>query len=347
MSAQLLPSPRRGRPGMMRIVTISIIAFVCIACSLSFEITWLRDRREARAVAWADERVLRALDAARLDMAEKHWNEAIRRLETSLDERRSNHREEVRSLLEEACRSRTEALLEGAYAALEHRRIADGRKLLDEYLAHPQASDRARAERLRDELQGALSDDEAAKLLARLSDEALTVFVQRGQLTLDDCQTSPVVQALFLQTLKRNVAKEIKKREAQREVARSNEERRVVERKRQRERLRASPAFRSLAAYLARTVDEAREQRMRAREREAELSLLFDELCLQDETERQRFRADLLDRQTPTVTREQVERRRDECKRAFRDAADSTSADQGVFDRLVDEIVDEFWRTLP
>jgi hypothetical protein len=338
-------SPSHGFNRSMKMKAIFIIVFALLAASLGVEISWLHQRREGRAVAWANQRILQEIAAARVDMAERHWNKAVDRLERALDEAYASNRDALYPVMEEAKRGQAETLLQGAEIALAHQKEADAQKLLGDYLAHPQASHRERAEQLRDELKRALSDDEALRFLARLSDEALTVFVERGQLTQDDGLHTNAAHLLFSETLRKNTAKELQRRQAQREVARLTEERRAAERERRRDRLKQTSAFRSLSAFLARMEDQVRAQRLQMEQREQELSRLFEILEVRDTAEQQRFRADLLDGESPVAIREQVERRRGECKRAFHNAPESTPADRELFDLLVDETVDHFLKT--
>src|SRR5262249_40516200 len=151
----------------------------------------------------------------------------------------------------------------------------DALRLLRVYLAHPQAGHLDRARLLRDELERALSDDEAAQLLSALSDEGLAVFAERGQLTVDDGMHTTATRAIFQQTLKRNVAVEWRKREAQHEVARLAAERRATERAGRIARLRDTPAFHSLSTFLAQTQEQLRDQQQLASQQDLEFRKLF------------------------------------------------------------------------
>jgi hypothetical protein len=311
------------------------------------ECSWLRQRQQARRIAWANEHVQQKIGEARVRMTEQRWDEAIRQLEDALDVEAATNREEVRLVLEEARRGQAESMLEAAKIALAHGQTDDILRLLRAYLASPQPEHPDRARILRDDLERALSDDEAAHLLERLSDEALTVFAQKGQLAVDDGLQTTAARTIFHETMRRNVAKEVRKREARREVARLTEERRAAERAQRIARLRATPAFHSLTAFLARGREQIRAQQELAQRQEAELNELFQQFGVNDAKEKQQFLANLLGGDAPASILEQLERKRAEVKRAFHDAPEFQAADQELFNQLVEQEVDSFLKTLP
>ena len=323
-----------------------IVTLVLAALTIAAECTWLRGRQQAQRIACANGQVEEKIAAARVHLREQHWNDAIRMLEDALDLEGATNRDAVNPVLEEARRGQAETLLDAAGVALAHRHTNDALRLLRAYLAHPQAGNLDRARLLRDDLERALSDDEAARLLALLSDEALTVFAEQGQLTADDGLHTMAAHALFQQTLRRNIAKEMRKREAQREVARMTAERRAAERAQRIAHLRNKPAFHSLSSFLAQTRQQLRDQQQLAAQQETELRRLFQALGVNDAAEQEQIRADLLDRPTPAAIREQIERKRAEVKRAYRKEPEFNRADAELFDQLVDREVDEFLKIL-
>ncbi|MGH7172366.1 MAG: hypothetical protein ACRELF_02200 [Gemmataceae bacterium] len=341
----LSPSVPHRRPGIswkIVVVTTALALLLIVA-----ECAWLRHRRRLRHVASANEQVQAKIAAARVNVAEQHWDKAIRQLEDALDVEAATNRDEVRRVLDEARRGQAESMLEAAGLAVAHRQTDDALHLLRAYLASPRAEHHDRARLLRDDLERALSDDAAAHLLARLSDEALTVFVEKGQLTEDDGLHTAATRGMFQETLRRNVAKEVRQREARREVARLTEERRAAEREGRIARLRATPAFQTLTAYLARTLEQSREQQQLAQRKEAELGELFQQLGVNDAAEQEKFRADFLGTDAPTNFREQVERKRVEIKHAYRNAPEFQAADRELFKQLVDQEVGTFLKMLP
>jgi hypothetical protein len=328
-------------------VRIHAPTLVLAALLILVECAWLQGRRQAQRIAWANEQVEQKIAAARLQLHKQHWNDAIRELEDARDVEGATNGNLIDPVWEEARRGQAEALLDAVGIALTHRHPGDALRLLRAYLAHPQAGRLDRARLLFDELERALSDDEAAQLLATLSDEALTVFVEKGQLTVEDGPHTETIRAFFQETLRRNVAKEMRKREAQREVARLTEEHRAADRTRRIARLRNSPAFHSLSTFLAQTQEQFREQQQLASRQEAELENLFRGLGVKDAAEQEQIRTDLLDRQTPSRIREQIERKRAELKRAYRNDTQFHRADGELFDQLVDQEVDKFLKMLP
>jgi hypothetical protein len=328
----------------LRIVILIVVFAVLL---ILVECTWLQRRRQAQRIAWANAQVEQKVAAARIHLQEQHWNEAIRELEDALDVEGATNGNIVDPVLEKARRGQAEALLDAASIALAHRRPDDALRLLRAYLAHPQAGRLDRACLLRDDLERALSDDEAMRLLMRLSDEALTLFAEKGQLTVDDGLHTEATRLFFQETLRRNVAKERQKRQAQREVARLSEERRAAEQARRIARLRKAPAFHSLSTFLAQMQEQLRDQQLRALRQKAELERLFQILGVNDAVEQEQIRADLLDRQTPADIREQIERKRTEVKHTYRDDPQFHRANGALFDQLVDQEVDKFLKMLP
>lgn len=336
------PQPRSWIPWKILVITMALAGLLIVV-----ECFWLRGHQQARKIAWANAQVQDQIAAARLGMSEQHWADAIRKLEDALDVEIATNREEARHVLAEARRGQAESMLEAAGIALAHRQTDDALRLLRSYLALPQAEHLDRARSMRDDIERALSDDEAVRLLERLSDEALTVLHDKGQLTEDDGLHTAAAHAIFLDTLRRNTAREVRKREARREVARLTEERRAAEKARRIARLRATPAFHALTAFLARTLEQSRAQEQIAQRQEAELGELFQQLGVKDAAEQQQFRADFLSSDERPNIREQVERKCAEVKRAFRDSAEAQAADRELFDQLVDQEVEAFVKMLP
>jgi hypothetical protein len=190
---------------------------------------------------------------------------------------------------------------------------------------------------LRDDLTRAVSDDEAAHLLARLSDDALSVFEKRGQLVEEDGLHTATAREIFKDTLQRNLVRELRKREARREMERLATERRAVEHARRIAQLRDTPAFRELSAFIARTQQQARDQQ------ETDLGQLFQQLGVKDPAEQAKIRADL---QGDKESASAVDRKRAEVKRAFRASPRFNAADAELFDQLVDQELDKLLKTL-
>lgn len=338
-SARVLP---HSAPWKILLITITLAGVL-----IGVEFVWLRGRQEARTTAWANEQVREKIDVARAYLAEQHWDEAIRHLEDALAEEQATNRAEVHPVLEEAHRGQAETMLEAAGVAARHKNTADALRLLHAYLTHPQATHLDRARQLRDELERALSDEEAARLLAQLSDEVLTLFAEQRQLTESDGLHTAAAHAVFVDTLRRNVPHELQKRAARREVARLSEERRAAERTRRIARLRDTPSFQSLIAFLEQTREEFRTQHQLGQRQEQELGELFQELGVNDAAEKERFRSDLLGRESLVDFRTIVERKRAESKRTYRNSTDFQAADQELFDQLVDQEVDKLLKMLP
>lgn len=337
-----LPQSVRFRMPWKRVA----IALLLAALAIGAEYHWLRGQQQAQRIAWANEQVENKIAAARVLLIGQHWNEAIRELEDALDIEGAANRDAVHPVLAEARRGQAEALLDAAGIALARRRPNDALRLLRAYLTHPQAGDLERARKLREELERAISDDAAMRFLAGLSDETIIVFAEQGQLTVDDGMKTILTRSLFQQTLRRNLASELRKRQSQREVARLTTARRAADRAKRIAHLRDTPVFRSLSAFLARMQEQMREQQQLAAQQDAELRGLFQGLGVTDISEQEQIRADLLDRQTPADLREQIERKRGEVKHAYRKEPDFDRSNAELFDQLVDQEVDMFLKML-
>lgn len=327
-----------------KLVVVTLAVAVLL---VAVEFVWLRNRQEAQHIAQANGQVERKIATARAHMREQHWNEAIHELEDALDVEGATNRDAVDPVLEEARRSQAETLLDAAGIALAHKHPDDALQLLRLYLAHPQAGHLHGARRMRDDLERALSDEEAARLLARLSDEALTILSDQGELTVDDGLQTEAAHPLFQETLRRNMANEIRKRAAQREVTRLTAERRAAERARRIAHLRASPAFHSLSSFLVQTLQLYRDRQRLAAQQEAELRVLFRQLGVKNAAEQKQIRDDLLDHPTTAGIREQIERKRAAVKRAYRNESTFNHADAELFDQFVDYEVDRLLKMLP
>ena len=339
-AANVPPSPRSPR----RAWIISATAALAVAL-IATEYLWLRARREAWKTAVANERVAEQIATARARMAAQHWDEAIRHLEDALAVDQATNRDEAHPLLEEARREQADSLLDAAGLALAHKDSDGALHLLRAYLAHPQATKLDRARLLRDDLDRAVSDDEATRLLAHLSDDALNLFAKRGQLTEADGIHTTAAREIFKDTLRRNLTREVRKREARREIERLADQRRADERVQRIAQLRETPAFRDLSTFITQMREQSRDREETARRREAELKQLFDQLKVNDPAEQAEIRADLLGKDKRAAPAA-VERKRTEIKRAYRASPQFNAADGELFDRLVDEELDKLLKML-
>jgi hypothetical protein len=326
-----------------------IILFLCVATPiiLRAEFTWLRARQQARSVAWANDTVTEKIALARAHLAEQKWNEAIRQLEDALAVDQASNREEARSLLEEVQRGQAESLLKMAREALARQQTENAHHWLEAYLAHSHAQNVEEARLLRADLERAVSDEEAARVLARLSDAELSVFQKDGHLTVRDGLHSLATRAIFQQTLRRNVPRELKQRQAQREADRLARQLHAAEHARHVARLRQTRAFQSLTAFVSQTLSLTSAQQQATRQQEVELQVLFAELNVNDPAERAEIRANLTGGDDRLSPRQSAERKRTEVKRAYRDSDEFASADRALFDQLVDEEVDRLLKLLP
>jgi hypothetical protein len=314
------------------------------------EFSYLRlrqiSREEARAVASANDLVAAKIETARAHIALQHWDQAIRHLEDALALEWATNRDEARSLLEQAQKGQADALLDAAGTAIAHKDSLAALRLLHAYLAHPRAGKPDRAESLCEELEYAASDEEAARRLEHLSDDALALFQESGLLTEETSIRTAAVQEIFKETLRRNLGKELERRQAKCEAERRAAERRAAERARQTARLRNTPTFRALSAFISQTLVQARDRRELARRQEAALLQLFQQLGVSDPDEQAKVRANLMDGDGLNGIAESVDHQRTEIKRAYRASPEFDEADRGLFDELVDQELDNLLKVL-
>ena len=328
----LQPTPRaRLRPSR-----ISVIVLLLVVSLLAAEYVWLSGRQEAWVIARANERVEAKIETARAHLVAQHWDAAIRHLTDALAVERATNRDEARLLLDQAHRGQADALLEAAKLAIARRDSADALRLLRAYAVHPQATELARARLLRDELRRATDNEEAARLLARLSDDALALCAQQGQLTEDGEWHSEGIREIFKDTVNRRLPHELKRRQAKQDFERRTAERRAAERERQIARLRDTPIFRAVVTFAAQTRDTYREQQQLSQRQETELRQLFQQLGVKDPQEQAAIRADLTGGEGVAALRKSIERKRAEFKQAFRAALECKDGDGPLFDQLVD-----------
>jgi hypothetical protein len=337
-------SRHAARTWALRISILLGIAF------LIGEFSYLRSRQisreEARAIASANELVAAQTETARAHIALQHWDQAIHHLKDALAQEWATNRDEARSLLEQAQKGQADALFDAAGIAIAHKDASAALRLLRAYLAHSRASKTERAETLCEEIVFATSDEEAARRLEHLSDDALALFQERGHLAEDDGIRTVGVREIFKETLRRNLGRELEKRQARREAARRAAQRRAVERGLQVARLRNTPTFRALTAFIHHTLTQARERQELARRQEAALTQLFQQLGVNDANEQVKLRTDLMDGADLNLMVESVDRQRAEIKRAYRASPEFEEPNREFFDHLVDQELDDLLKAL-
>lgn len=299
-----------------------------IACSalvavgllvLAAECWALHRRHQAQVAAAADAGVADRVEAAGAHLERREWDEAARLLEEALAVPHATATEEARRLLLRARRGQAAILLEGARAAAGANDVPRALELLAAYLAHPEADDKDSATRLQAALNAALSDTEAVRCLACLSDPALAGLA-RGD--APEGPVDPAVRDLFADTLRRHLPQELARR-SQLRAARARRE----------EQLRRSPAFRELARFVRAELRERKGREELARKQARALALLPAQLKVTDPAELERLRAG----GEREELQARVARKRAEARRAFRREPGHDHADAEVFDRLVDQ----------
>jgi hypothetical protein len=327
----------RARLFSRRKVIVALLGCLTLAGG---EYWYLHQRQEEQAVALANEVVAAKMEAARAHMARDHWNEAILALTEARAAHKATTHDQIDALLTTARQGQAAALLQAAEAAVAGKDAAAALRLLREYLDHPNATQPERATRLRDEIERAVSREKAVALLAGLSDDDLALFAEQGQLAETDDIRTEGVREIFKDTLRKNLDREQQKRQAKRDRERLAAERLAAERARQVARLRDTPAFRGLIAFVARTRAQHREREELARRQKMAMAQLFRQLNVNDPAEQEKIRADLEGRGDTRAIIDAVDKKRAEVKRAYRDSADFNPADRALFDQLVDQELD-------
>jgi hypothetical protein len=313
-----LPSQRRRGRATLPICLAIVFSGLTL---LLAELWYLQHRHQDRATAQAEEETAKRIAAAEQQMAKGDWDEAVRLLELAADtDRPVPSTGEARSLLAQARRSQANVLLERARAALAAKDEALGRRLLSECLAHPDAPPEAAA--LQADLKRAVSADEAARRLHELSDAALDRFEQTAELPAGTLPAAPAVRGLFLETVKRQLPEE-KKRRADQRLA-------------QQGRLQSTTAYRDLVAFVQEVAGTKTAEKELGQRQEKALQELFRQLGVNDPREQDALRTSFLTQPGATALAARVEQKRAEVKRAFRRAGSAAPADVEAFDRLVD-----------
>lgn len=266
---------RQGAAPRERLVPILACSLGALAALLLIFWIWgtLEAQRRAGLEHWANEAVFDHVRSAEQHLADRHWDRAIDHLEEALTIPRATDLAQARALLAQAKKAQCEGLLEAALTAIRQHELDQARSSLQDYLTHPLAAQPGRARRLRDELNKATSDEQAAALLERLSTPALAAFTKDGTPEAVDGIRHESLKEVYRETLQRNLVRERHRREeaemrrfAQREAERQAkdekvqralakrllEEQRVQkERARQLDRIEATPVYRELTDYLA------------------------------------------------------------------------------------------------
>jgi hypothetical protein len=316
----------RGKGGATLLVCLGVV-FAGLAL-LMLEHWYLRGRREDGAAARAEQTVVARTESARERMGQGDWDEAVRLLEEAVEvERPGPAPAGARALLLQARQAQAGALFESARKALAARETERAHRLLADYLAHPQATDRDQARLLQADLALAVSDEEAARLLGRLSDADLARFARDGDLPAGGPLRTAEARPILVATLRRHLRREEERRVGQREAARRAEVRRD-------ERLRSTPAFRDLLAFVKDFEQKRRDEAALGERQENALRHLFSQFGATGAQEQAELRTGLHERQGTLAGL--VARKGAEVKRAFRLAGEPDRADLEAFDLLVD-----------
>jgi hypothetical protein len=117
-----------------------------VSLVLILALAWLFERgKRTVAVRSANGQVARRIQVARSLLADREWDRAIDYLQATMTVERATALEQVRELLVEAQQAQAQSILEAAAAAVEKDNFGHAIQLLQAYLTHPQATNKARA----------------------------------------------------------------------------------------------------------------------------------------------------------------------------------------------------------
>jgi hypothetical protein len=299
-----------------------------------------RADRERERVTQANRAVAGKVETARVWMARRNYDEALRVLNDALANEHATRLDDARAVLAEARHGQAAALLDDAAIAIARRNVPMARQLLKDYLAHTYADQKARATLLLEDLARATADDHAMHLLAQLSDDELAAFADSGRLTQGESFTDKDVRDLYRDTLRRHLPKELTARAATSAAARvaaDKLKRQQVERE---ERLRASPAFRELMFFAATVHKQIREESLLREQQQRALDFFFQQTGVNDPAEREKARQALRSGRDREDIALAVARKRAAVKKDYRQSPDYDRSDEETFDRLVDQGLD-------
>jgi hypothetical protein len=320
----------------------TVAAVVVIAAGVGATLFHLREeqrRTDANAVVSAK------LTAAQAHIAHRDFDAALKILDEALATEHATRLDDARLALLQARQGQADRLLDDAGAAIGHRHIDDARKLLNDYLVHPYASQQPRARRLLDDLARA-TDDEAAARLVDLPDDKFNAFVEEGQRAVLATISDEGVRAIYQDTLQRQISKEENKRLARRALELAAARRRDRAQAEREERIRATPTFQDLTAFLNGVRKQQREQAERRQREEKALELFFAQTGVTDAAKKQEARDALRAGRTEEDLSLAVVRKKAQAKKDYRASKDHEEADEETFDRLVDVAVEGVLREL-
>jgi hypothetical protein len=317
---------------------------------------WLDAQQQERAVAWANAAVAEKVQAAEALLAAEKWDQAVLLLQEALATDHATDLEKAGRLLGQAQRYQAYALLDAAELALRRHDAGRAMEHLQAYLAHPKAGDTTRAVALKNALELATSDARAVALLQQLPDGALAALAEQGDLPAVARLSDPRVQPIHRDTLARHLDQELARRAQVRR--RQDEESRAAllaaqrqqeetarrareERERREARIRSTPVFRELTDFTALTRQSHAQPEATLHERTLR-RYLFRVLRINDRKEQRALLEEPADRQEgKTPLAEKISIKRANFKERFRSYQGFDPTDWQLFDRAVDQALDQ------
>jgi hypothetical protein len=231
------------------------------------------------------------------------------------------------------------ALLEEARTALRRRDAAEGLRLLTAYLAHTQAVQKDKAERLLSDLRRATAADRAGALVRRLSDEQLD-GLEAGEVPSEAPAIDPLVKPIFLVALRDQLPRERLRRAKILAAKRAEADRQAREREEREARVRESAPFKEMVQLAVDLRKRYLGEKGRRDQRKRALDRLTRELNL-DSEDQDRLKELDEGEKTAAIVKQKFAARRGPARKAFQALKGFTAADLEIFDRLLDRMGDE------
>jgi hypothetical protein len=292
----------------------------------------VHSHEHGKAVGRANQLVAAQVEAARGPLSRQDWDTASTLLQRALAIEQATELDEARTQLTHVRQQQAARVLLAAEIALANRDAATALGLLRTYLNDPHGAEHARAASLKDALEHAMSDSEAIARLQRMPYAALVDLARDGRVADREDTTNPDVQAIHRDKLREHVAAELQRRDEE-FVRRS-------------QRIRATPVFSELQEFVALTRHRLLTQKAMSAIDYQLMKRLFRELNVNDFAEQQGILASLGSGRLDYAEAEKISRARANFKERFRAYKNTDSMDWEIFDRGVDQELDQLLREL-
>jgi hypothetical protein len=339
-----------------RTIGLCVAAAVVGVVAVVGEFWYLQTRQQAqeaqnarqqseRTIAAANEQVASHMQAARTKLAAHNWDAALNALAEARSVEAATNKDGVEPLILEAERGQAAALFDDALTALRRRDSDQSLRSLQAYLNHPRAGEADRAKALQAEILRAVGEGHAVAYLRRLSDARLTQIAAKGDDPAMSFEDAPIkderVRPLFLETLRRSLPAEQRRRAELREAERAEGERKARKRAEQEARVRGSNPYREIVALVDGLRRQYRDAQAAAERRNQALTRMFQELNIKDADEQAKYRQEFgVGPSKRDEYRQTLLAKRAGVKKAFQKLPDFDAEERELFEQMIDEVTD-------